>query len=226
MKHTLASEGFTALANLLAILGFGGVTAPSLYKFFKQMKGRPIEHPKDFPKDLNINIKVEVFIHVYNDAEVQTQLRKTVEPLRQDGVEEFQTWRSGVVLDTVSKSDLHAADEAEIDRLTTDEEIDLAIEKAALRRNLAWHFNDGRTSFDARIDDEQFWKRVEGGEPFADGDRLRVHLRTTARRTPNGVLKVERRIPTVLNVEHARRIIQRQIFDGDQSDEQRGSGTN
>ena len=120
---------------------------------------------------------------------------------------------------------VQAADEAEIDRLTTDEEIDLAIEKAAWRRNLAWHFNDGRASFDAKIDDEQFWKRIEGGEPFADGDRLHVHLRTTARRTPNGVLKVERRIPTVLNVEHARRIIQRQLFLADKSDEHGGSGT-
>jgi hypothetical protein len=220
-KHTLAGEGFTALANLLAILGFGGVTAQSLFKFFKRMKGRPIERPEDFPKDLNINIKVELFIRIYNDPEVQAQLRKTVGPLRQEGVEEFQTLRSGIVLDQVSKSDVQAADEAEVDRLTTNEEIGLAIEKAAWRRNLAWHFNDGQKSFDAKIDDENFWKRVEGGEPFADGDRLIAHLQTTARRTPSGDLKVERRIPTVLGVEHARRVTQKPLFSEDQPDEKR-----
>jgi hypothetical protein len=68
----------------------------------------------------------------------------------------FQTRRQGVVVATVSKADLQSADEAEIERLARDEEIDLGIEKAAWRRNLAWHFSDGRTSFDARIDDEGF----------------------------------------------------------------------
>jgi hypothetical protein len=39
---------------------------------------------------------------------------------------------------------------------------------------------------------------------FSDGDRLKVHLQTTAKRMPQGNLKVERRIPTVLDVEHVR----------------------
>jgi hypothetical protein len=131
------------------------------------------------------------------------------------GIDEFQTRRQGIVVIRLSKGDLQSADEAEIKSLTRDEEIDLDIEKAAWRRNLAWHFSDGRTSFDARIDDVNFWKRVEQGEPFADGDRLRVHLRTTARHTSNGILKVERRIPTVFNVVHARRNSQPNLFSGD-----------
>lgn len=102
--------------------------------------------------------------------------------------------------------------------LIGDEEIELGIEKAAWRRNLAWHFNDGRTSFDAKIDDLEFWRRVEQGEPFAVGDRLRVHLRTSARRRSNGILKVERRIPLVIAVEHAKRSNQFDIFPDDESE--------
>jgi hypothetical protein len=214
-EHLLAGEGFTALANLLALLGFLDVRPTSLYKLFRRLRGRPIERPEDIPSgtELDLNISIELLIQIYNDKEVQTQLRKTIDPLHQEGIDKFQTRRQGNVLETLSKADLQSADEAEIENLTRDEEVDLDIEKAAWRRNLAWHFSDGRTSFDAKIDDEGFWNRVERGEPFADGDSLRVHLRTTARRTSNGILRVERRIPTVLRVEHARRNPQRDIFD-------------
>jgi hypothetical protein len=214
-EHLLAGEGFTAFANLLALLGFMGWSATSLYKLFKKLRGRPIERPSDIPTSsgLELNISVELLIRIYNDKEVQTQLRKSIDPLHFEGIQEFQTRRQGVIITSLSKTDLQSADEAELESLIRDEEIDLDIEKAAWRRNLAWHFNDGRTSFDARIDDDTFWKRVEQGEPFADGDRLRVHLRTTARRTQNGHLKVERRIPTVFGVEHARRNTQRDMFN-------------
>ena len=56
-----------------------------------------------------------------------------------------------------------AADEAEIEDLTRDEEIELDIEKCAWRRSLSWHFSDGKKSFDARIEDQKFWKRIESG---------------------------------------------------------------
>ena len=66
-------------------------------------------------------------------------------------------------------------------------------------------FQRQRKVLDAKIEDEAFWSRIDQGEEFAEGDRLKVHLRTTARRNPHGVLKVERRIPTVIEVEHSRR---------------------
>ncbi len=214
-EQLLAGQPVTALANLLQILGFLGVSGVTLYGLFRRLKGRRIDKPADVPRELNINISVDLLIRIYNDPEVQTQLRRTLDPLRQDGIEEFQTRRGGVVLERVSKKDLHAADEAEVQDLTKDEEIDLGIEKVAWRRNLAWHFSDNRTSFDARIEDEQFWKRIEAGEAFSDGDRLRVHLRTTARRKPNGTLTIERRIPTVIDVQHVRNR-QSKLFDEDQ----------
>jgi hypothetical protein len=188
--------------QLVGFFGGGGVT---LYALFKRLKGRRIEKPEDLPPNIKIDISIELLIRIYNDPEIQAQLRKTIEPLHQEGIEEFQTKRQGVVIERVTKADLHAADEAELQDLTHDEEIDLGIEKTVWRRNLAWHFRDGETSFDAKIDDDDFWKRIAGGEAFADGDRLRVHLRTTARRTRYGTLKVQREIPKVIDVEHVRR---------------------
>jgi hypothetical protein len=200
----LTGPAITALVNLITLLGFFGFSGVTLYALFKRLKGRRIEKPEDVPRDMKIDISIELLIRVYNDAEVQENLRKTLAPLHLDGVEEFQTRRQGEVIQTVSKEDLKEADEAELEDLTKNEEIELDIEKAAWRRNLAWHFNDGKTSFDAKIEDKNFWKRIEQGEAFADGDRLKVHLETTARRTSHGTLKVERRIPTVIDVEHVR----------------------
>lgn len=212
-EQFFAGQSVTALANLLQILGF--LSGTSLYAIFKSLKGRRIEKPDDVPKELNIKISIDLLIRIYNDPEVQAQLRQTLDPLRQDGIEEFQTRRGGAVVERVSKKDLQAADDAEIQDLTKDEEIDLGIEKVAWRRNLAWHFSDDRTSFDARIEDEQFWKRIEAGMAFSDGDRLRVHLRTTAKRKPDGRLTIERRIPTVINVQRVRNR-QSGLFDEDQ----------
>jgi hypothetical protein len=217
-EDLLTGQAFTALVNLITLLGFVGVSGASLYTLFKRLKGRRIEKPEDVPKDLKIDISIELLIRVYNDAEVQMQLRKTLDPLHLDGVEEFQTRRQGRVIQTVSKKDLKAADEAELEDLTKNEEIDLDIQKVSWRRNLAWHFSDGDTSFDAKIEDEKFWKSIAQGEAFADGDRLKVHLQTTAHRTPYGTLKIQRSIPTVIGVEHVRRSRQTNLFEGEQSE--------
>lgn len=204
-ESLLAGPGFTALANLLALLGFLGFTGNSIYSLFKKLKGRRIEKPEDIPKALDINIAIEVLIRVYNDPEVQTQLRRTIHPLHENGIEEYQTRREGRIIESVRKGDLQAADEAELQDTTRDEEIELDIEKTAWRRSLAWHFSDGQTSFDAKIEDDEFWEKIARGEAFAVGDRLKVHLQTTAHRDRDGRLRIQRVVPKVLNVEHARR---------------------
>jgi hypothetical protein len=203
-EQFLTGQAAAALVNLLEVLGFTGGGIVTLYKLFKRLRGRRIEKPEDIPKEWEIQLTVELLIRLYNDPEIQSQLRRTLDPLHQEGIEEFQTRRQGSIIERVSKTDLTAADEAEIQDLTKDEEVELDIEKSAWRRDLAWHFSDGRTSFDARIQDEKFWKRIDDGEAFAEGDRLRVHLRTTAQRTTQGRLKVERSIPAVIEVDHVR----------------------
>jgi hypothetical protein len=213
VENLLAGQGSTALANLFQFLGFFGIGV-NLYSLFRHRKGRKIEKPEDLPRAININISVENVIRVYNDNEVQAHLRKTIHPLRHDGIEEFQTRRNEKIIESVFKSDLHAADEAELQDTIKDEEALLDIEKTAWRRSLAWHFRHGGVSFDAKIEDDSFWKDIERGEAFAVGDRLRVHLRTTAHRTEDGHLRVQRVIPKVLEVEHVRRK-QRDLFDED-----------
>lgn len=119
------------------------------------------------------------------------------------GVVEFQTRRDTVVIDSVTRGDLNAADEAEVSELHEVEEAVLDIEKAALVPHLAWHFSDGVRSFDAKIHDTELWAGIATGERFGLGDRMRVELHTSFCRDVTGRLTVERIIPKVIEVEHS-----------------------
>lgn len=99
----LAGKAVTAFVNLLTILGFFGASGTSIYMLFKRLKGRRIARPEDIPSphELNVNITIELLIQIYNDNEVQQHLRQTVSPLHNEGIEEFQTRRDGIILATV-----------------------------------------------------------------------------------------------------------------------------
>jgi hypothetical protein len=204
VESILTGRAVTSIAALLGILSFLGVTPASLYSLFKRLRGRAISEATDLPPRVDLDISIDQLTRIYNDRDIQKYLRQSLEPLRDVGINELQTRRNGQIINSVSKADLESADLAELEDLNIDAEIELDIEKAAWRRDLAWHFSDGATSFDAQIDDDDFWKDILSGEPFSAGDRMRVHLHTTAKKTTRGGLKVTRRISKVLAIEHVR----------------------
>jgi hypothetical protein len=204
-EQFLLSPAVQALANLTSLLGFGASPiAIGLFRVFKEKKGRAIDPATDISvlRVIDIDIEITRYIKLYNDNDVRTSIRRTLRPLREQGIEEFQTRRYGIVIESVTKADLIAADEAQMDEIVGSEEKWLDIQKVALVRHLAWHFAGDGATFDAKIEDEKLWKRVEGGERFGFGDRLRVVLRTAATRDRNGRLHVEYLITEVLDVEH------------------------
>jgi hypothetical protein len=205
-ENFLLSKEVQALANLVTLLGFGfGPMVLSLFALFKKKKGRPITDEDDLNRLFERLADIErlLLIKIYNDQEVQLALRATLRPLRTEGIIEFQTRRRNVIIETVSKADLKAADDAEESAIQEVEEKVLDIEKAALVPHLSWHFSDEGSAFDARIQDPALWERVAKGERFGYGDRMRVELRTTFHRDSRGRLNLERTIPKVIDVEHA-----------------------
>jgi hypothetical protein len=63
---------------------------------------------------------------------------------------------------------------------TTSEKWVLVESVIFLESRRSWRFNDGQSSFSARIEDERFLRRFNAGtETFGMGDQLRVRLRTT-----------------------------------------------
>jgi hypothetical protein len=202
----LSSKGAQALATLMSILGWGIVSASlSLYKLFKRKRGRPITEDDDLARLLEGLGDIErlLIVKIYNDLEVQAAIRAALRPLRVDGINEFQTRRRNIVIDSVTSGDLKTADEAEVDMIPEVEEKILDIEKAALLPHLAWHFADNGKSYDAKIHDVDLWARIAEGERFGLGDRMRVELHTSSSRDATGRLTVERVIPKVIDVEHS-----------------------
>jgi hypothetical protein len=194
------------LSTLATILGMG-VAAPaySLLRLFKSRVGRKIksEDLNDLLKRMSPAVKLELLVKTYNDSDTQTALRSMLRPLRERGIEEFQTRRRGRVIESISKAELFAADAAELESIQKEEERTLDITKAALLPDLAWRFSDGEESFDAKIQDPTLWAQVEKGERFGHGDRMHVILNTSAKRDQSGRLRRERTIPKVIGISHA-----------------------
>jgi hypothetical protein len=205
-EDALASKGAQALSTLMSILGWGAIPGGlTLYSLFKKKQGRPITEKDDLKQLLERleDIEALLMVKIYNDLEVQAALRATLRPLRAEGIEEFQTRRRDTVIESVSKRQLAAADDAQTSVIEERDEKTLDIEKAALVPHLAWHFSDGGKPFDAKIYDTRLWDRIVKGEKFGLGDRMRVVLKTSFFRDSAGRLTVEREIPEVLDVEHA-----------------------
>lgn len=111
----------------------------------------------------------------------------------------------------VSKDESHyfvpvVAEESLVD---TEYRSALIIEAPVFKDGNKWRFSDGSGSFYADIEDRDFLKLVDDGEPFAKGDSLIVRLRVCQRRQGDKLL-TDKTIVEVL--EHKRRPSQAGMF--------------
>lgn len=214
LSHVLVTSIISAvdsklLSRLVIISSLCGFTlrdaGKSLISIFKKLHGRPITNETNLdlliPDDTPIE-KAE-FIRIYNDPEVQAAIRAAIRPLRKEGIERFETRVDRKEIEYVTKSDVEAADSAELDAIISDEEKVLDIEKASFVPHLSWHLSDRGQPFDARIEDPVLWREVETGKRFGYGDRLHVTLHTEAERESNGRLKISRTVTKVHKIERA-----------------------
>jgi hypothetical protein len=80
----------------------------------------------------------------------------------------------------------------------------LMIETASFKEGNKWKFNDGATSQLIAIEDGDFLKRVDSGEPFRKGDVLVVDMRITQHQSYSGApIKTDKVIVKV--IEHQQR---------------------
>lgn len=205
-QNVLDSKLLSEIGLVMGISGFSLKDARnSLIELFKKFKGRPIDDETDLDSvdvgDLSIT-KADL-IRMYNDPDVQAAIRAALRPLRDEGIAEFQTREKGQVVERVTKSELAAADAAELDAIVTDEAKVLDVEKASFLPHLSWHVSDQGKPFDAKIEDQALWAQVAAGERFGSGDRLHVDLHTEAERESNGRLRITRTITKVHRVERA-----------------------
>ena len=198
------SKFLTGLAIIFALTGFNPKDAgKSLLTLFKKLKGRPIDDETDLKAALPDDLPIETaeLIRIFNDQEVQAAIRAALRPLREEGVETFETRVDQKAVETVSKEDVIAADAAEIAAIINTEDKVLDVQKASFVPHLAWHLSDRGKPFDAQIEDPVLWDHIAAGDRFGFGDRLHVTLHTEAEREANGRLRVTRTVTKVHLIE-------------------------
>lgn len=178
-KNLFGSNGANALANVMTILGCGGIFG--LYKHLKGKEPKKIEQNGD-----NISITNESNITlVFNSGVVilyqNPNLREYAEnfiksPLDTDSIDEIKIKSNDEVLEIKKdekdyfRKSLYTKDSDKTTRVYTQT---FSIISLTFNKNNKWKLADGRGNINATIKDEEFLQRIENDEvQFAKGDKL------------------------------------------------------
>lgn len=199
----LAEEN--GLADLMTILGWGktaaeyGAVIYGIFTLVKKIRGRKlsgIRHAEDKTAEISLAdgdkiVTSENTLKVFLDVNCRINLEKVIEPVKQDGIESFELrnpehTNDKKPLEIITKNETPdfaappAADTADEEPKQTEErELLVKISLISFEQG-KWKLTDGNNMFWARIDDEEFCKKVENGDlSFTSGDMLRVRYYTS-----------------------------------------------
>jgi hypothetical protein len=131
---------------------------------------------------------------------VRRYARDVVNPLRRPGVERLRIQPADQEAVVVEKGDVDAFDAQLLEEqplVDQETEMALSITTLSFQEKNKWRLSDGQSTFYAAIEDENFLKRIDAGEPFAKGDILRCRVRIRQWRT-DGSLRAEYTVTQVL----------------------------
>ncbi len=199
----LAEEN--GLAELMTILGWGETVtkcSAAIYGIFtlvKKVRGRKlsgIRHLEDETAEIRLSDGEKVTtsentLKVFLDVNCRINLEKVIEPVKQDGIDSFELRdpdhaNDKQPLEIITKNETSdfvappAADTADEEpKQTEEQELLVKISLVSFEQG-KWKLTDGNNSFWARIEDEEFCKKVESGDlSFTSGDMLRVRYYTS-----------------------------------------------
>ena len=191
LKTLFASSEYSAAKEILILLGlFSGGGLLGLYRFLKGRRpyGTTL---KDGRVQINVKgdnnhvtvVQPQVF-DLYNNPAVRSAYLGVVKPLRSPGIDEFQVREQNKATVQISESELEYFEiETPIETVIDESECDahFKIVKLSFTNRYKWTFTDGAATFNATIDDDEFFRRVENRDIiFTSGDLLylRLHKRT------------------------------------------------
>jgi len=192
-------EDVTAVREMVEVL-FGGGSVYGLFALIKKIRNRKISSVKTLEKGnvvivlddaetIETNSKV---VSVYRDVSVRTAVKKTVEPLRKEGISAFRVNKVEAFEGTeIEKEDTDFFDLPEVeDQLITETETvqSFSILSLSFKEDNKWRLSDGTNAFYVTITDKRFLGKVDNNEiTFSKGDLLRVRLKTTQLETGEGL---------------------------------------
>lgn len=128
------------------------------------------------------NVNINVF-HMYGDSAIRAGLDKVTRPLRAAQINRI-TVKQGDNKETIfekSEAEYFEAEplqlEAETEPMEGERDAVLVVAKISFKEGTTWTFFERGATVVAKIEDEQFWKKVDNHEVmFGKGDVLRVRL--------------------------------------------------
>jgi len=141
---------------------------------------------------------------LYEDEAARKAVERIVKPLEHEGIEVFQVREQDELIQQVSRKELDffrtpATLIAPIEDSQSERVVTFQIVTASFEDRYQWRLTDGNMTLTARIEDEDFFKRIDAGERFGKGDILRIQLHEHRWRDSKG-LHAEYRILKVLEV--------------------------
>lgn len=216
-KLFMTSADENGLSALLQLLGWGTGGIVGIFSFIKMVRNRSISKATsinnnsqvrvDFSDGKYIDISGNLF-KIYVNEKCRADIENVVKPLAQDGIDSFELrdpndYEDKKPIEIVSKNernyfDAPPAREEDFPE-TTEQEMLVRIKSLTFEKDQKWRFTDGENTFWAKIEDKDFLSKVEDGQPFADGDMLRIRY-YTKQKIKNGNLSTEYVITKVLEI--------------------------
>ncbi|QNK72708.1 hypothetical protein H7F36_16130 [Variovorax sp. PAMC28562] len=184
------------------------------FTLWKHLKGQPPVAMVPTTRGDEINVtnadgKVIIFNRsvinlVLNEGSSKSVQEFVGKALAKEGIDSLEVLTEEVALAVVGEGQAGYFKDVRPDEPVSKNEFEfaLSIEGPEFKEGKKWRFSDGNSSFLADIEDQEFLKRVDHGEPFAKGEILRVLMRIE--QTRQGVnLTTKRAVVKV--IEHLRR---------------------
>ena len=190
LKTLFASNDYSNATEILKLLGLLGSGGGGLLGLYRWLKGRKLL-PGTTLKDGNIQVSIEGddnqativqprVVSLYNNTSVRSAFSGVVKPLRSPGIDEFQVKEQKKVTERITESEIEFFEiGTPVEKVLDESEVDahFKIVKLSFTNRYKWTFSDGNATFNAKIDDHEFFERVEKREiTFTSGDLLYLRL--------------------------------------------------
>lgn len=193
IKALLLGDDFTS-AKLIVELLLGSGSVLGLIRWLRGRKpsvGTTLESGKveiRIEGDSNeVLVVTSDVVRLYNSPNIRHEYRAIVAPLEQPGIEVLQVRGE----QRLTKDDLPSfAEPTAAEKTVAEGESEgvYQIQKLSFDDRYKWTFSDGNATFNATIEDDDFFERVTNrGVTFASGDVLRIRLWRKSTQTEHGM---------------------------------------
>ena len=194
LKHIFNSEYVGAILNASDIFkllfGSGVAGCVGVVQLIKHLKGKKLTKENIQKQDDSIIIKIDdeqfrtiqKVLDLYDNQKIRKALEDMASPVKKEGIDKAFIKHGKEFTDIVDKDSISYFDCPPITKIDMDNtnkyETQVSIVTLSFTKNIKWRFNDGQSSFNARIEDELFWKDIQFSKVnFSKDDILKVLIR-------------------------------------------------